>query len=258
MTQVHPTAIVDPAAKLADGVQIGPFCIVGPDVTLGARVRLLSHVVVEGVTTIGEDTEVHAFSSLGGPPQHLGYKGEPTQLIIGARNVIREQVTMNTGTASGRGVTTIGSDGFYMAEAHVAHDCIVGDNVVLAKGATLGGHVDVGNFVFVGGLAAIHQFSRVGRYSFIGGLAAVTKDVIPYGSVWGNHAHLEGLNLVGLKRRGFTAEGIGALKRAYRTLYKSGLSLADAKAELAPQAAESPDVRTLLDFLGTSTRGILR
>jgi UDP-N-acetylglucosamine acyltransferase len=249
MTQIHPTAIVDPAAKLADGVQIGPFCMVGPDVTLGARVRLLSHVVVDGVTTIGEDTEVHAFSSLGSPPQHLGYKGERTELVIGPRNVIREQVTMNTGTASGRGVTTVGADGFFMAEAHVAHDCIVGDNVVLAKGATLGGHVDVGNFVFVGGLAAIHQFSRVGRYSFIGGLAAVTKDVIPYGSVWGNHAHLEGLNLVGLKRRGFSREAINALRAAYRLLFADEGTFQERLDDVAEAHAGTPEVMEIVEFI---------
>ncbi|TCS17395.1 acyl-ACP--UDP-N-acetylglucosamine O-acyltransferase [Caulobacter sp. BK020] len=249
MTQIHPTAIVDPAAKLADDVAIGPFCIVGPDATLGARVRLLSHVVVDGVTTIGEDTEVHAFSSLGGPPQHLGYKGERTELVIGPRNIIREQVTMNTGTASGRGVTTIGADGFFMAEAHVAHDCVVGDNVVLAKGATLGGHVDVGNFVFVGGLAAIHQFSRVGRYSFIGGLAAVTKDVIPYGSVWGNHAHLEGLNLVGLKRRGFSREAINALRAAYRLLFADEGTFQERLDDVAEAHAETPEVMEIVEFI---------
>ncbi|HWU14064.1 MAG TPA: acyl-ACP--UDP-N-acetylglucosamine O-acyltransferase [Caulobacter sp.] len=249
MTRIHPTAIVSPGAQLGQDVVIGPFCIVGSDVTLGARVRLLSHVVVDGVTTIGEDTEVHAFSSLGGPPQHLGYKGERTELLIGPRNIIREQVTMNTGTASGRGVTTIGADGFFMAEAHVAHDCAVGDNVVLAKGATLGGHVDVGNFVFVGGLAAIHQFSRVGRYSFIGGLAAVTKDIIPYGSVWGNHAHLEGLNLVGLKRRGFSREAINALRAAYRLLFADEGTFQERLDDVAEAHAGTPEVMEIVDFI---------
>ena len=170
--KIHPTAIIAPEAKLAPDVEVGPYSLVGPDVTLAAGVRLLSHVVVEGATTIGEGCVVHPFANLGGPPQHLGHKGERTELIIGPRNIIREHVTMHTGTASGKGVTLIGSDGLYMVGSHVAHDCTVGDFVVLAKGATLGGHVVIGDYVFMGGLAAAHQFSRIGRYSFIGGLAA--------------------------------------------------------------------------------------
>lgn len=249
MPIVHPTALVDPAAQLADDVEVGAFSIVGPDVTLGAGVKLMSHVVVEGVTTIGEGCVVHPFANLGGPPQHLGHKGEKTELRIGARNIIREQVTFHTGTASGRGVTTIGSDGLYMVAAHVAHDCIVGDNVVMAKGATLGGHVVLGDFVFMGGLAAAHQFGRIGRYSFIGGLAAVTKDVIPYGSVWGNHAHLEGLNLVGLKRRGFSRETINALRAAYRLLFADEGTFQERIDEVAENHATSPEVMEIVDFI---------
>jgi UDP-N-acetylglucosamine acyltransferase len=216
---IHSTAIVHDGAILGAGVEIGPWCIVGPDVSLGDGVRLLSHAVVDGVTEIGAECVIHPFARLGGDPQHLGHKGEKTRLVVGQRNIIREHVTFNTGTVSGRGVTTVGNDGLYMTGSHVAHDCIVGDRVVFANNATLGGHVHVGDFVFLGGLCAAHQFSRIGRYAFIGGLSAVTKDVIPFGSVWGVHAHLEGLNLVGLKRRGFSREAINDLRAAYRLLF---------------------------------------
>ncbi|OYX00771.1 MAG: acyl-[acyl-carrier-protein]--UDP-N-acetylglucosamine O-acyltransferase [Caulobacter vibrioides] len=217
---IHPTAIIAPEAKLAPDVEVGPYSIVGPDVTLAAGVRLLSHVVVEGATTIGEGC-----------------------------NIIREHVTMHTGTASGKGMTTIGSDGLYMVGSHVAHDCAVGDFVVLAKGATLGGHVTIGDYVFMGGLAAAHQFSRIGRYSFIGGLAAVTKDVIPYGSVWGNHAHLEGLNLVGLKRRGFPRETINALRAAYRLMFADEGTFQERLDDVAEIHAGNPEVMEIVDFI---------
>jgi UDP-N-acetylglucosamine acyltransferase len=249
VSRIHPTAIVDSGAVVADDVEIGPYCIVGSGVTLGARVRLLSHVVIEGVTSLGEDCTVHPFANLGGPPQHLAHKGEPTRLVVGDRNVIREHVTFHTGTVGGRGVTTIGSDGLYMVGSHVAHDCIVGDRVTLAKGATLGGHVTVGDFVFMGGLAAAHQFGRIGRYAFIGGLAAVTKDVIPHGSVWGNHAHLEGLNLVGLKRRGFPRETINALRAAYRLLFANEGAFQERLDDVAEIYAQQPDVMEIVDFI---------
>ena len=247
--RVHGSAMVAERAQLADGVEIGPYCIVGPDVTLAKGVRLLSHVVIEGVTEIGEDCVVHPFANLGGPPQHLAHKGEPTKLRIGPRNVIREHVTMHTGTAIGRGITVVGSDSLYMVGAHVAHDCIVGDHVTLAKGATLGGHVALADHVFMGGLAAVHQYSRVGRHAFIGGLAAVTKDVIPFGSVWGNHAHLEGLNLVGLKRRGFTREVINHLRAAYRLLFADEGTFQERLDDTAETLADSPEVMEIVDFI---------
>lgn len=246
---IHPTALVDPKAKIAGDVEIGPFCIIGPDVTLESGVRLISQVTVEGVTTIGEGCVVWPFAVLGGPPQHSGHKGEPTRLVIGPGNVIREHVTMHTGTVMGHGVTTIGSGGLYMVGSHVAHDCVVGDKVTLAKGATLGGHVEVADFVFMGGLAAAHQFSRIGRHAFIGGLAAVTKDVIPYGSVWGNHAHLEGLNLVGLKRRGFSRETINALRSAYRLLFADEGTFQERLEDVAQIYASSPEVMEIVDFI---------
>jgi UDP-N-acetylglucosamine acyltransferase len=249
MTTIHPTAIVAKGAQLDETVTIGPYCVVGEGVTLGRNVRLTSHVVVEGVTEVGDDCEIHAFANIGGPPQHLAHKGEPTQLKIGPRNIIREHVTMHTGTASGRGVTTVGADGLHMVGSHIAHDCIVGDHVVLAKGATLGGHVEMGDYVFMGGLAAVHQFSRVGRYAFIGGLAAVTKDVIPYGSVWGNHAHLEGLNLVGLKRRGFPRETISAMRGAYRLLMADEGTFQERLEDTAQTFGEVAEVMEIVNFI---------
>jgi UDP-N-acetylglucosamine acyltransferase len=246
---IHPTAIVHDGAKLAAGVEIGPWCIVGPDVTLGEGVCLLSHAVIDGVTEIGEGCVIHPFASLGGAPQHLGHKGEKTRLVVGARNIIREAVTFNTGTAAGRGVTTIGDDGLFMTGSHVAHDCIVGNKVVFANNATLGGHVHVEDFVFMGGLAAAHQFSRIGRYAFIGGLSAVTKDVIPFGSVWGVHAHLEGLNLVGLKRRGFSREVINDLRAAYRLLFADEGTFQERLDDVARVFAGAEQVMEIVNFI---------
>ena len=246
---IHPTALVDAGARLGSDVQIGPYCIVGPDVVLQDRVRLLSHVVVEGATELGEDTEVHAFANLGGPPQHLAHKGEKTRLAIGPRNVIREHVTMHTGTVLGGGVTRVGSDGLFMVASHVAHDCEVGDHVVFANNATLGGHVHMGDWVFMGGLSAVHQHTRVGRQSFIGGLAAVTKDVIPFGSVWGVYAHLEGLNLVGLKRRGYSRDQINDLRSAYRLLFAQEGTFQERLTDVARVFAGSSDVSEIVDFI---------
>lgn len=249
MTKVHPTAIVHDGARLGADVEIGPYSIVGPHVTLGDGVRLQSHVVIEGETEIGEGCAVHPFANLGGPPQHSAHKGELTRLVIGARNVIREHVTMHTGTVGGRGVTVVGSDGLFMAGSHVAHDCIVGNNVIMANCATLGGHVHMADYVFMGGLAAAHQFSRIGRYSFVGGLAAVTKDVIPFGSVWGNHAHLEGLNLVGLRRRGFSRETVNQLRAAYRLLFADEGTFQERLADAAETYAASPEVMEIISFI---------
>jgi UDP-N-acetylglucosamine acyltransferase len=246
---IHPTALVDAAAELADGVTIGPYSIIGPQVRLGARSQILAHVVVEGRTSIGEDCVVRNFSNLGGPPHHTAYKGEPTELVIGDRNRIWEHVTMHIGTPDGGGVTRVGNDGMFMATSHVGHDCHVGDSVILAHSATLGGHVEVGDFVMVSGLAAVHQYCRVGRYSFIGGLAAVTKDVIPYGLVWGNHAHLEGLNLVGLKRRNVSRETIGELRSAYRLLFAEEGTFQERIEDSAAAFGHSAPVMEIIDFI---------
>jgi UDP-N-acetylglucosamine acyltransferase len=249
MAGIHPTAIVADGAKLGVDVEIGPYSQVGGHVTLADGVRLLSHVVVDGVTEIGEACVIHPFAVIGGPPQHSAHKGELTRLVVGAHNLIREHVTMHTGTVGGRGVTVVGDHGLFMAGSHVAHDCIVGDHVVMANNATLGGHVHMADYVFMGGLAAAHQFSRIGRYSFIGGLAAVTKDVIPFGSVWGNHAHLEGLNLVGLRRRGFSRETINQLRAAYRLLFADEGTFQERLADVAETYAASPEVMEIVSFI---------
>jgi UDP-N-acetylglucosamine acyltransferase len=249
MTRIHPTAIVSPGAQLGQDVEIGAFCTVGPQVHLGDGVRLVSHVVIEGATQVGAGTAVHPFAVLGGAPQHLAHRGEDTRLVIGERNIIREHVTMHAGTVGGGGVTTVGSDSLYMVGAHVAHDCVVGDRVTFANNATLGGHVVIGDFVFMGGLCAVHQFTRIGRYSFVGGGGVVTKDIIPYGSVWGNHAHLEGLNLVGLKRRGFTREAINALRAAYRLLFADEGTFQERLDDVAETHAATPEVMEIVDFI---------
>lgn len=247
--EVHSTAIVAKGAELADGVEVGPFCVIGEKVRIGAGSKLASHVVVQGSTELGARNEVYAFAVLGGPPQHTAYKGEDTRLVIGDGNVIREHATMNLGTVHGGGVTRVGSNGFYMIESHVGHDCTIGDHVILTKQATLGGHCQIGDYAIVGGLAAVHQFTRVGRHAMIGGLAAVVKDVIPYGSVWGNHAHLEGLNLVGLKRRGFSRETINTLRAAYRLLFADEGTFQERLEDTAETFGDSPEVMEILDFI---------
>ena len=248
MPNIHPTALIHQGAKIGAGVEIGPYCTIGDGAVIGRAVRLISHVVVEGLTEIGEHTVVHPFAVLGGPPQHLAHKGEPTRLVIGERNIIREHVTMHTGTAIGRGVTTVGSDGLFMVGSHVAHDCIVGDHVVFANNATLGGHVQVGDYVFMGGLSAVHQWSRIGRHAFIGGLAPVTKDVIPFALV-GNDAHIEGMNLVGLKRRGFSRDTINDLRAAYRMLFAEEGTFQERLDDVARVFGKSTEVSEVVAFI---------
>jgi UDP-N-acetylglucosamine acyltransferase len=249
MTRIHPTAVVDDGARLADDVEVGPYSVVGPHVILGSRTKIGSHVVIEGHTEIGDDCSVHAFAALGDAPQHAGHNGEPTRLVIGARNLIREHVTMHCGTAMGRDVTTVGSDGFFMVGVHVGHDCIVGDHVVMANNATLGGHAILGDFVIMGGLSAAHQNTRIGRHAFVGGMAGVNHDVIPFGNVWGNHAHLEGLNLVGLKRRGFSREAINILRAAYRMLFAEEGTFQERLDDTANAYAASPEVMEIIEFI---------
>lgn len=249
MTRIHPTAVVDDGARLADDVEVGPYSVVGPHVILGSRTKIGSHVVIEGHTEIGDDCSVHAFAALGDAPQHAGHNGEPTRLVIGARNLIREHVTMHCGTAMGRDVTTVGSDGFFMVGVHVGHDCIVGDHVVMANNATLGGHAILGDFVIMGGLSAAHQNTRIGRHAFVGGMAGVNHDVIPFGNVWGNHAHLEGLNLVGLKRRGFSREAINILRAAYRMLFAEEGTFQERLDDTANAYAASPEVMEIVEFI---------
>jgi UDP-N-acetylglucosamine acyltransferase len=249
MPDIHPTAMVAPGARLGEDVSIGPYCIVGEGAVIGDRTSLVSHVVIEGETELGPDNVVHSFAVLGGAPQHLAHKGEVTRLVIGARNQIREHVTFHTGTVAGGGVTRIGNDGLFMVASHVAHDCLVGDHVVMANNATLGGHARIGDYVFMGGLSAVHQWSRVGRQAFIGGLAAVTKDVIPFGSVWGNPAHLEGLNLVGLKRRGFARDVINDLRSAYRLMFAEEGTFQERLDDVGRVFEASPEVSEVVDFI---------
>lgn len=250
---IHPTAIVDKGAEIGEGASIGPYCIVGPNVKLGAGAVLMSHVAVAGATTIGPRTVVHAFASIGGPPQHGVYKGEPTQAVIGADCVIREHATINLGTAEGRGVTRVGDNCFLMTASHVAHDCVVGDHVVLANNATLGGHVVIEDYVFLGGLSAIHQFCRIGAYAFVGGCAAVPSDVIPFGSAIGNHARLGGLNIIGMKRRGLKREAIHDLRAAYRMLFEEEGVFQERLARVESALGTRAEVRRILDFIGKDT-----
>jgi UDP-N-acetylglucosamine acyltransferase len=258
---IHATALVAPGAELADDVEIGPYCIVGPKVRLHSGVRLRSHVVVEGDTEIGEDCDVYAFAYLGGLPQHSGHKeSDASRLVIGARALIREHVTMHGGSVVGRGVTTIGDDCAFYVGAHIGHDCLVGNRVTLTNSATLGGHVVLGDHVIMGGLSAIQQRSRVGRYAFIGGLAAVNSDVIPYGMVWGNHARLEGLNLIGLKRNGFSRKAINTLRAAYREIFDDRNRNFRERVDVAAGAfGDSPEVMEIIEFIRSEpTRPLLR
>ena len=246
---IHPNAVVDPAAKIGKDVVIGPFCSVGPNVVLGDRVKLISHVAVDGHTTIGEDTIVYPFASLGHAPQDLKYKGEESRLIIGARNKIREHVTMNTGTADDKMETVVGDNCLFMVGSHVAHDCVVGNNVILANNATLAGHVTVGDFAILGGLSAVHQFTRIGPYAMIGGMSGVEHDVIPYGLVKGERAFLAGLNYVGLERRGFTKDRVQRLMKAYRELFGNGGTLAERTEKIANDYTDEELVMRLVQFV---------
>ena len=217
--QIHPTAVIDQKAQLGKGVEVGPFCSVGPDVVLGEGVRLISHVTIAGRTIVGAHTVFYPFSSIGHPPQDLKYNGEPSHLIIGDNNTIREYVTIQPGTEAGGMITKIGNQNLFMASTHVAHDCQIGNHVIMANCATLGGHVTVEDHAFIGGLSAVHQFVRIGAHAIIGGMSGVEHDVIPYGHVKGERAHLSGLNLVGLKRRGFSSTTIQELRNAYQEIF---------------------------------------
>jgi UDP-N-acetylglucosamine acyltransferase len=255
---IDPRAIVSPEAQLASDVTVGPFSIIGPQVRVGARTVIGPHVVINGPTTIGEDNRVFQFASIGDAPQDKKYRGEPTRLVIGERNVFREFCTVNRGTTHDRGVTSIGDDNLFMTCAHVAHDCAVGSHTVFANSAVLGGHVEVGDWVILGGLSAVHQFCKVGAHAFIAGGAMVRQDVPPYVMVQGDPAEPYAVNSEGLKRRGFTEDQIRAIREAYRVLYRSDLKLAEARARLAPIAAERPEIKAFADFIQASTRSIVR
>jgi UDP-N-acetylglucosamine acyltransferase len=255
---IHPTAIIDSRAKLAANVTVGPYTVIDGDVEIGEGTTIGAHNVITGHTKIGRDNRIFHFCSIGEANQDKKYAGEPTKVEIGDRNTIREYTSINRGTAQDLGVTRVANDNWIMAYSHIAHDCQVGNHTVFANHATLAGHVEIGDHTVLGGFVGVHQFVKVGAHVMAGISSVITQDVPPFLTVAGNPTQPYGINAEGLKRRGFSPEAIAALKRAYKTLYKSGLSLAEAKAELGKQAAESPEVRVFCDFLATSTRGILR
>jgi UDP-N-acetylglucosamine acyltransferase len=255
---VHATAIVSPDAVLAEGVEVGPYSVIGAGVTIGRGTRIGPHVVIEGETRIGEENRIFQFASVGADPQDKKYRGEASRLEIGDRNVIRECVTIHRGTVQDRGVTRIGDDNLLMAYVHVAHDCVIGSHCVLANNATLAGHVHIDDWAIMGGLSAVHQFGKVGAHAFIANNAAVTRDVPPYVMAVGQPADAHSINAEGLKRRGFTPAQIRNIRAAFRTLYRSGLKLAEATAELERLAKDQPEILPLVEFLPTATRGIVR
>lgn len=248
MAEIHPSAAVDPRAEIGADVEIGPFCHVGPGAVIADGCRLISHVSVLGRVEVGEGCVLHPFVALGSPPQDFKYKGGDVSLVLGARNTLREHVTMHMGTESGRGTTRVGSDGYFMVGSHIGHDCVVGDGVVFANNATLGGEVTMGDYVIMGGLSAIHQKCRVGRYAFIGGTAPVTGDVIPYGMV-DNHGWLAGLNLVGLKRRGFSRDLIHDLRAAYRLIFAAEGAFTERVEDASRLFSGRSEVMEVIDFV---------
>jgi len=258
MSVIHPTAIIDKRARLGANVSVGPYTVIDGDVEIGDGTTIGSHNVITGHTRIGRENRIYHFSSIGEANQDKKYMGEPTRLEIGDRNTIREFCTFNRGTVQDEGVTRIGDDNWFMAYAHVAHDCRVGDNTVFANNASLAGHAHIGDWVIIGGMSGVHQFVRVGAHVMIGAGTIVTQDVPPYVLVDGNPCAPRGINSVGLKRRGFDDAAISAIKQAYKTLYRSKLGLVEAKAELAKQAASAEVLRPFVAFIDQSERGLLR
>ena len=259
MTSIHPTAVVDDGVELGADVEIGPYSIVGAQVSLGDGVKLHSHVVVGGRTTIGAQSEIYPFASIGLAPQDLKYSGEDSELVIGARTQIREHVTMNPGTAGGGLLTKVGDDCLFMVAAHVAHDCIVGNHVILANNATIAGHVTVGDYAIIGGLSAVHQFVRIGAHAMIGGMSGIEQDLIPYGQAQGDRARLRGLNLVGLQRRDFSRDEIRNLRTAYRLLFAPEGTMQERADAVVEIYAEYVGVMEVVDFVRSdSSRAILQ
>ncbi len=249
MTEIHPMAVVEDGARIGDNVAIGPYCTVGAEAELGDGTVLMSHVVVNGRTTIGANTKVFPFASIGLPPQDLKYKGEPSRLEIGCNNIIREHVTMNPGTEGGGMLTSIGNNCLFMVGAHVAHDCWIGDHAILVNNATLGGHVKVDEWAIIGGLSAVHQFVRIGRHAMVGGMTGVENDVIPYGSVMGNRARLQGLNIIGLKRRNFSRDVIHALRNAYRLLFAQEGTMSERLDDVSELLHDNEPVMEIVEFI---------
>ena len=256
---IHPTAVVDPKAELADDVEIGPYAVIGEDVTIASGTTVGSHVVIEGRTAIGEECQISSFVSIGTPPQHLRYQGEGTMVKIGRKNTLREFVTVNRATEFGGGVTKIGDANLLMAYVHIAHDCLLGNHILMANAATLAGHISIGDHAVIGGLVGIHQYVRIGRFSMVGGCSALGQDVPPFTRAAGGYrAHLIGLNSVGLSRNGFTSDAIQRLKAAYKTLFRSDLKQAEALQLLHKVAQDSVEVSELLQFIEGTKRGICR
>ncbi|EPF2605119.1 TPA: acyl-ACP--UDP-N-acetylglucosamine O-acyltransferase [Yersinia enterocolitica] len=255
---IHPSSIVEEGAVIGAGVHIGPFCFVGSQVEIGAGTELKSHVVVNGITKIGCDNQIYQFASIGEANQDLKYAGEHTRVEIGDRNRIRESVSIHRGTVQGGGLTKVGSDNLLMINAHIAHDCIIGDRCILANNATLGGHVEIDDFAIIGGMTAIHQFCVIGAHVMVGGCSGVAQDVPPFVIAQGNHATPFGINIEGLKRRGFDKESLHAIRNAYKLLYRSGRTLDEVKPEIAELAEQHPAVQAFIDFFARSTRGIIR
>lgn len=256
--RIHPTALVHPNARIADGVSVGPFSVLGEHVAIGKDTIIDSHVLLDGWTTIGERNHIHSFSCIGTPPQDVGYRNEETYLIIGNDNVIRECATVHRATTKADRKTEIGDKNFLMAYSHVAHDCKLGNNIIMANSVALGGHIVIGDHAILGGIVAVHQFVRIGVYSIIGGQSAVSQDIPPYVSAAGNRAKLYGLNLVGLKRKGFGDAVINTLKKAYKIIFRSGLTQDAAIQKALEEFPDSIEVRTFVDFIGSSKRGVTR
>ena len=255
---IHPTALIDPQARLGANVSVGAFSIVGADVEIGDNTWIGPHVVIEGPTTIGRDNRIWQYASVGAAPQDKKFHGENSRLVIGDRNVIREFVTFNRGTADGGGVTRIGNDNWLMAYVHIAHDCIVGNHTIFANAASLAGHVTVDDWVILGGFTLVHQFCQIGAHAFTSMGSIINRDVPPYVTVAGSFAEPKGINSEGLRRRGYDTARIMAIKRAYKTLYKSGFTLAEARGDRARAADGAPDVRLMLDFIERSQRSLVR
>lgn len=255
---IHPQAVIDAGAELADDVEVGPFSVIGPDVKIEAGTVIGPHVVIQGPTRIGRDNRIYQFASIGDAPQDKKYAGEPTELIIGNGNTIRECVTINRGTVQDRGRTTIGDDNWIMAYVHIAHDCDVGNHTIFANNASLAGHVRIEDHVILGGFTLVHQFCAIGEHAFTAFGTGIGKDVPPYVMISGQPAKPHGLNTEGLKRRGYSAEAIRNLKQAYKTLYRSGLTLEQAMTDLEAQAVNHPEVQLMVAFLSRQTRGIVR
>ena len=258
MVSVHPTALVEPGAELAEGVSVGAYAIVGPEVRLGPGTSIGSHTILEGRTEIGAECRIGSHVVIGAPPQDVKYHGEPTRVVIGDRTLVREFATIHRASIGGSGVTRVGAENFLMAYVHVAHDCQLAEGVIMANQASLAGHVEIGRYVMIGGMSGVHQFVRIGEYSILGGMSGTMQDIPPYAKVQGNRAKLFGLNVVGLRRHGFSVEAIHALKHAYYILFTSGLNTSQALVRLEQELSGFPEVQRLIDFVKRSQRGIIK